>query len=482
MGTIRKNFFYNLILTISNIVFPAITFPYASRILGPEGIGKVQFVNSFVQYFIFLAALGIPVYGIREVAKVKDDPIKLKALFTTLLILNFSTAIIISIIYCIAVLLVPMLFADREFYAVAILMLSLSFCNIDWFFSGLERFKFIAARSLFAKVIFLILLFFLVKGKSDAIYYLLVTVGGAILNNLWNIYSARSYIDFKLYNWSDTKKHLKPLLYIFSTVVAASIYASLDTIILGFLKGFKAVGYYASASRINKITIPFLTSLSTVLMPQIAHAFKNKELDKVRFLLDKSFDFVIILGIPMTIGLIVLAPELVVLFSGPEFSPAVSAMQIMAPVVLIIGLSTVWAVQILTPTARDKENSIAVICGLIVSVALNFILIPRFSYLGATIANLFAELFVMCGFAFFASKVIKLRFNLRLIIQTLLCSLLFIPVLKILRFYLKNQNIKVCILGMCCCSLVYFFFQVFIFKNEYLKEQTKRIAQNFYFL
>ncbi len=68
-----KNYFYNLLLTLSNLLFPILSFPYISRVLGPEGLGKVQFVFSFAQYFAVIAGLGIPIYGMREIARYKDD-------------------------------------------------------------------------------------------------------------------------------------------------------------------------------------------------------------------------------------------------------------------------------------------------------------------------------------------------------------------------------------------------------------------------
>lgn len=479
MKTIRKNFIYNLLLTISNVLFPVFTFPYASRILGPEGIGKVHFVSNFVQYFVLIAALGIPIYGIREVAKLKHQPKELKTLFTTLLLLNLFTSLILFVVYTAIVYLVPSLYADREFYTVAVFMLVLSFCNIDWFFSGLERFKFIAMRSLFVKFVFLIILYIIVKNEADDINYLWVIVGSAILNNIWNIISARRYFDFNAFKLNDLKKHLRPLFYIFSTVLAASVYSTLDTIVLGFIKGFEDVGFYSAASRINRLSIPFLTSLASVLMPQIAHAFKEKETDRVKYLVKNSFDFVILLGIPMTIGLMALAPELIVLFSGSEFMPSIVPMQLMAPVVLIIGLSTVWSVQVLTPSGRDKEASVSVIGGLIVSVFLNFLLIPRFGYIGATISNLLAELTVMCGFAYFASKALTIEYDFKLIFKTLGASLVFFPIIYLLRNLVSTDIIAVSILGIIICSTWYFTFQIFIMKNELLRKQIISIKERF---
>lgn len=471
MGTIKKNFLYNLVLTVSTILFPVITFPYASRILGPEGIGKVQFVTNFAQYFILLAALGIPVYGIREVAKLKNSPKELNGFFTEMISLNFITSVLFFLIYTVLVYSIPSLAHDKDFYTVAVLMVLLGFCNIDWFFSGLERFKFIAGRSLIVKLLALIFLFLFVKEKDDDIYFLWITVGITVLNNLWNIWSARHYIDFKQIDPGSVRKHFKPLLYIFSTVAAISVYAYLDTVILGFLKGYEDVGYYTAASKINKITIPVLTSLGTVLIPQIAQAFKNNDGQEVGRLAKYSFDFVIFLGLPMICGLIALAPELIIMFSGQDFAPAVLPMQIFAPVVLIIGLSNVWSIQILTPAGKDKQVTISVAFGVVCSIILNFSLIPHFAYAGAAVANVLSEFMVMGFLAYFASFVVKPSFDYKVISQTFFASIIFIPITYVIRNYTGFNHLMICILGVLSCGLIYTLLQVLVFKNALLLHQ-----------
>lgn len=479
MGTIKRNFLYNLLLTVSNIIFPIITFPYASRILGPEGIGKVQFVTTFAMYFVLLAALGIPVYGIREIAKHRSQPGDLKRIFTELLSINLVTSLMMLLIYTGVVLLSPTLFIDLNFYTVAAFMLIFSCCNIDWLFSGLEQFRFIAFRSVLVKAISLICLFFLVKYKTDDIYYLGITVAGTVLNNLWNIWSARHYIDFKTLAKENLKKHIKPLLFIFSTIAAISVYVFLDTIILGFLVDYEAVGYYTAASRINKITIPVLTSLGTVMIPQIAHAFKEENLEQVKALARHSLEFVILLGIPMTIGLIVLAPELIRLFAGPEFSEAILPMQLFAPVVLIIGLSNIWSVQILMPAAMDKHVTIAVVYGLIASLILNFSLIPHFSYIGATIANVLSEMVVMAGLIYYSSKIIKINFDFKLSFQTLAISLLFLPVVMGFRALFEHRDLLVCMFTVLSCGVIYALLQITVVRNKLILGQLEILKQKF---
>lgn len=479
MSNISRNFVYNLILTISNIIFPIVTFPYASRILGPIGIGRVQFVNTFVQYFILIAALGIPIYGIREIAKVRHEPRALKMLFSELVSLNLIMSLLLFIIYASCIYFVPSLRKDSQYYALAVLMLIVGFCNVDWFFSGLERFKFIAYRSIVVKFASVAALFVFVRDKGDDLAYLGIIVGVFIFNNAWNMWSARSYFSFKNLSHHRFKLHLMPLAYIFGTVAAISVYSLMDTIILGFLKDFEAVGYYAAATRITKITIPVLTSLGTVLIPQIAEAFKRKDMEVVKFLTKNSLSFVIMLGIPLTIGLIILAPEIVVLFSGHAFFPATLTMQVFAPVVLIIGLSNVWAIQVLTPSGNDKFVTISVVIGLILSLFLNFLLIPKFSYNGAAVANLLSELAVMASFIFFTSKIVKVDFDFKFCIKTLFASLTFIPVIMLVRYWLKDNEIGICILGSFTCSLLYGFIQYFLIKNEFILKQVDGLKSRF---
>jgi O-antigen/teichoic acid export membrane protein len=467
-NSIKKNFFFNLILTLSNVVFPILTFPYVSRILGPDGIGKVQFVSSFVQYFVFIAALGVPIYGMREVAKSKYNLDELKNIFSTLLIINIITTLTLLILYFAIIFLVPSLYADFEFHLVAALMLLMSFCSIDWFFSGIEQFKYIAIRSIVVKIIFMFLLYFFVLKETDTLAYLWIITGGYVVNNLWNFISARNYINFKNVKRNNLKKHIQPLLYIFSTVIAASIYSSLDVIVLGFLKGFKDVGYYSSGIKINMMCIPFLTAMSVVLMPQIANSFKEGNKGVIKSLIKESLEFVILFGVPMTCGLVLLAPELILVFSGDQFTPSILTMQITAPLLLIIGISTICSVQILTPVSKDKENAIAVIFGLLVSVILNLILIPRYGYLGATITNLLAQFTVMLFFIFFAYKVIKFRFDTVLFLRSLLISLFFIPIIYLVRNFVEINNIITIILSVIFCGLWYLSFQIFILKNQFI--------------
>ena len=124
--SIFKNYLYNVSLTILNIIFPIITFPYISRVLGAAGVGKVNFATSIVNYFLLLASLGIPVYGIREISKVRDSRDNASRIYSEIYTINLLSTILFSIIYYSIVLFVPYFEGQRMLFSVMGLLVILN--------------------------------------------------------------------------------------------------------------------------------------------------------------------------------------------------------------------------------------------------------------------------------------------------------------------------------------------------------------------
>jgi len=183
----KKNYLFNLLLSVSNILFPILSFPYVSRIIGPTGIGKVQFVTTFAQYFSLIAALGIPIYGVREIAKSKHDKNKLSLVFSELTSIYLLTSLVLSAIYLALVFLFPFFKADRTLYLLSVMLVISGFSSIDWFYEGLEEFKTVALRSVVVRMISLALMFLLIRTSGDYFYYLLIIIFTTIANNAVNL-------------------------------------------------------------------------------------------------------------------------------------------------------------------------------------------------------------------------------------------------------------------------------------------------------
>ncbi len=144
--SVKNSVFYNVILAISQVFFPLITFPYLARTLGPEHIGALNFAESIAKYFVMLAALGIPIYGIREIAKVQDDSLKRTFVFSEIFLINFICTVCLSVVFLILVILVPQLNRDATLFYWTIGFYFFQVFYLEWFFNGMYEFRFIAIR------------------------------------------------------------------------------------------------------------------------------------------------------------------------------------------------------------------------------------------------------------------------------------------------------------------------------------------------
>ena len=165
MHSVTYNFIMNAILTVSSILFPLITFPYISRVLLVEGSGKVAFAISAVTYFTMFATLGLPTYGIRACAQVRDDRGKLSRTVQEILLLNLLISILVYVVYFIVVWNVPRMHEDSTLYWIMSTTIIFNVIGVEWLYKGLEQYSYITIRSIIFKVIALVLMFLFVKTR-----------------------------------------------------------------------------------------------------------------------------------------------------------------------------------------------------------------------------------------------------------------------------------------------------------------------------
>ena len=469
----KKNYFYNLLLSITNILFPILSFPYASRILGPEGIGKVQMSSTLAQYFGLIAALGIPIYGMQEIARVRNDKKALSQVFSELFSIYFICSVLVAIVYLLVILYFPYFKENNALFLYAGIIVLLGFTTVDWFYAGLEEFKIIAIRSISIKIIALLLLYSFVKERSDYLYFLFITLFSMMGNNLIGIYYLHKRTSLSIRDLN-LKKHIVPLFFIFSTTMAASMYTYLDTVLLGFLSNNKSVGLYTAAVKLTKIAIPFITAASFVLIPRFAIHTQQNNQQAHQELLHKSWHYIVFFSIPISVGLLVNAPEFVMVFSGVQFVEAITAMQMMAFLPFFIGLGYFFAFQILVPLGKNKEMLYAVLVGMVLSLLMNFSLIPYWQEKGAAIANLITEIVVTAVYLYFIQKIFAFKYHWNLIVKSLVCCVFFYPIVLLLRHF-QTENLIVLLASIILSALSYFSMQWLIFKDLFLLEIGKAL-------
>jgi len=461
--SIKKNFLHNILYILSNILFPIISFSYTARVLGPDGIGKVQFVITFAQYFVMVAALGIPVYGIREVAKARGDKLQLSKLCSELLVINIISSALLLVVYFVVVFSVGWFKQDISFYLFGGLLILFGFSTLDWFYVGLEKFSFLSIRSVIIKVLALIGLFLFVKNANDLIIYFLITVFSILGNNIWNLLNLNKQIVLR-FKQLELKKHLPVLFILFSTSIAISIYTLIDTLLLGFLADNRSVGFYTAAIKITKIAIPLVASLGTVLIPKITQSIASFDIKLTQSLTDKSFSFICLLGIPISFGLFLYSREIMMVFSGNQFMGAILTMQIASPLVFLIGLGSVFGSQLLIPSGNEKGYLVATVFGLVVSLILNLTLIVPFRDKGTAVATVVSELVVSLVSFYFVKKRMQLKFDWGLAGKAFLACLIFVPVALVVRGVFVSDFVRLGVEVVMCAGL-YFGIQIFVFKE-----------------
>lgn len=384
------NYLFNLSYQILIIILPLITTPYVSRILGPKGIGIYSYTTSIVSYFILFGCIGLNLYGQREIAYNQNDKEKRSKTFYELLIIKICVMTISILVYLFTI---ENMNHYKFIFYVQIIDLIANMLDITYFYQGIEEFKKIVIRNILVKFIGIICIFTFVKTEHDLPLYAFIYSASLLLGNLSMWITINKYISKIPIRILEFKKHIKPTLIMFFPQIAISIYTVLDRMMIGLITNNTAqIGYYEQAQKIVKLTLTMVTSLSTIMMPRIAHLFINNDKSKIIAYTETSLRYTFAISFPIMFGLIGIAPNLIPWFLGDKFMESVNILIITSPIIVLIGISNIIGFQYLIPTQRQKVYTLSTIIGSFINLVLNFILIPNLFSAGAAIASVAAEL------------------------------------------------------------------------------------------
>lgn len=455
--SVKVNYILNLINTGTQVLFPLITFPYVCRVIEADGVGQVNFFQSIISYISLFTCLGIPMYAIREIARDRNDAVKMNRTATEILLLHSMLTLLGYIIVTILCLAVPQIQANVQLFLIMSLTIFFTAIGCEWFYQGIEDFKYITIRGLIIKIISVILLFVFVKSKTDLLYYGCYTVFGALGGNIFNFLRLRKYIHRENIIFSELhiKRHIKPVLKVFSFSIVTSIYLQLNTVLLGFLKNALAVGYFTAATKTMQMLLQMSACLGSVMMPRASHLLAENKESEFNSMIQKSYDFTLAIAMPMTVALIFCAPSLITTLCGVKFEESILPSQIIAPIILMVAISNVFGIQVLFP--KGKINIVTLCCGIgaIVDLILNLCLIPFFSYVGTSIAYLGAEVATTVSMYFIGKKYIPIQYFKPSHLNYLLGCIMMAVVLFIIS-RTQLSSFYVLILQGCCGVIVYF--------------------------
>lgn len=383
----------SIIKTVMGIMFPLITFPYVSRILGVEGIGQYNFSRTVISYFSLLAALGIEQYAIREGARIREED-RFPEFASQMFSINLFSTVVVLLLLFLCILLVPPLASYRLLLMIFAGEIIFKLIAVEWIYSIYEDYVYIALRGIAVQFLSLILLFVFVKSADDVYAYALITVfstgGAAIVNFIL----AKKRVSFTVTRHVNIKKHLKPILYLFTMSLAIAIYVSLDTTMLGLMCDDYSVGIYSVSVKIYTLLRSVLSAIVVVAIPRLSYLLKDKDSLEFSITANKIYNTVLFIAIPAVIGIILLRQDIVMLIAGTEFLESTVSLALLSVAVLMSIGSWFWANAILIPLKQEKFVFRATLISACLNVLLNFYFIPKYKATGAAITSIISEGFI----------------------------------------------------------------------------------------
>ena len=435
--SIKKNFGYNLILTIANYIFPLIIYPYVSRVLGVTNIGACNFVDSIINYFVLLSALGVASLGVREIAKCKNSREQMETVFSNLLLFNIMMTFVSISILVVCTYTVETLTPYKKFLLIGILKLLFTPFTIEWFFQGIQVFKFITTRTIVVRILYVVLLFTFVHNEADVYIYYFLTTLVVLVNGIWNFTYSKNFVTFSF-------THIRPLLYLTSILILGyyriltSLYTTFNTFFLGVTSGDVEVGYFATATKINTLIMSVFTAFTTVMVPKVAEMLQEDKQYELRNIANNTFCLLMTAALPIICLCFFCANQIILLVAGNGYEGAVPVFRIVIGLILIIGIEQVVIQQFLMASNNNKTIFIVSTVGAVIGIIVNFVVTPSFGSVGSAIAWFLSELSVMVTGLILLNKTMHISLPFRAMGKDLMWMFFYILPLIAIEILLTN--------------------------------------------
>ncbi|WP_318507242.1 oligosaccharide flippase family protein [Bacillus sp. T3] len=420
MGKLISNYLYTVIYQLLLVLTPFITTPYVSRVLKPEGIGTDAYVISIVQLFLVFAILSIPMYGSRQIATKMNLEERSKE-FWSIYCIQLFISLLTLLIYGLFILTVN---DYKMFFLIHIFTLIATSIDISWYYIGQEQVKSITTRNIVVRIVSITLIFTFVKEIDDLPIYIMINAITLFIGQLIMWIPLLKTIKFQKITFKDIKVHLMPIISLFLPQIMIQIYILVNKIVLGRVSGEVEVGYYNQADKVIRIALGFITSLGTVLLPRMAKEYSQGNIDSMKKYIDYSLQFVLMITLPMTLGLMGISHNFVAWFLGSEFKSVINLLIIMSPVIFFVGLANIFGIQILVSTNQQNKYAISITIGAILSLITNILLVAHMASTATTLALLIAEGTGAIIQLFFARKYFNIKSFIKMFMKYFVLSMM----------------------------------------------------------
>lgn len=467
MASIKTNVLYSSILTTANYVFPLITYPYVSRVLGVTNIGVCNFVDSIANYFSMFSMMGIVAVGIRNVAAAKSDRGELSKTLSNLFWLNTFSTLLVVLFFCASIFFVPKFFEYKELMFVGVIKVIFSYLVIDWFFRGIEKFKYITNCSLIVRLLYVIGIFLFVKNKEDYGTYYFLSVMMIVVTAILNLWHSRKFATLSFnFRQIELKKYLPSFFTLGIYIILTSMYTTFNVAYLGFACSETEVGYYTTATKLHTIFLGVFSAFTGVMLPRMSSLLSEKKTEEFIILIEKSIRILIAFSLPLIVFTEIFASQIIRLIAGAGYENAVVPMQVVMPLILVIGYEQIIVLQVLMPLKKDKAIFKGSLAGALAGIFSNLLLVGALKCIGAAIVWFISEIVVLVVSQYFVNMSVKVEFPFKVFVKYFIVSIPCTLILYVISSLELNAILLVC-MGFFAVVVYYTIAYVYVLKDDF---------------
>lgn len=469
----KRNFLYNIILTVGNYIFPLLVYPYVSRVLGVDNIGICNYVDSIINYFVLFSALGVGSLGVREVARAKENKENLDSVFSTLVFFNvLLTVFAVILLVCLA-LCVPFFESYKDFLLIGILKLVMSAFLIEWFYQGISNFKFVTIRSLIVRTLYVLGVFLFVHTKDDSLIYYFLTCFMVVGNAAYNWFYSRKFVHIS-FESINLKLYFVPILSYGLYRILTSMYTTFNVTFLGTVTCDTEVGYFTTATKLYTIIMSLFTAFTTVMVPRVSELLAKGDRSSLMSIADKTFNAVFALSIPAIYVCCCYASLIINLIAGEGYEGAVLPFKIVMILLLVIALEQIIIQQFLMAITKSKCIIVLSSLGALIGLLCNFLLDAPLKSTGAAISWAVSEIAILFVSLYFFKKYYSMQLPFAKMIKYCVA---YAPILIVPFFFPDQKPTWELIIAFSLILLWFLFVNIKIVPNEFVQSLANRIKK-----
>ncbi|PIR12939.1 hypothetical protein COV49_03800 [Candidatus Falkowbacteria bacterium CG11_big_fil_rev_8_21_14_0_20_39_10] len=464
---VAYNTIIQMVSKIISTVFGLIAVAIMTRYLGQAGFGQYTTIVTFLSFFGIIADLGLTLVTVQMISQ---PSINQEKVLGNLFGLRLASAVIFLGLAPLTIVFFP--YEPIIKLGVAITALSFFFIALNQILVGLFqkelRMDKVSIAEVVSRIILVIGVFLAVKLNYGLKGILWATVVSSAINFFLHFIFAKKFVflrpRFDLPAWKEIMKKSWPLAV---TIIFNLVYLKSDTLFLSIVKTQSEVGIYGAAYKVIDVlvTLPFM--FAGVILPVLSASWAKKNIAYFKESLQRSFDFMVILALPMVVGTQFVANRVMAAVAGEEFAVSGSVLKILILAAGFIYLGGMFSHAII---ALDKQKKIigAYVFTSLTALIGYFIFIPRYSYFGAAWVTIYSELVIFLAAGYYVWKYSGFLPKMEVVFKSTLACLIMALGLNNLpaKFYQANGGLFIILAA---AALVYFV-ALYLFKGVRKKD------------